>query len=141
MRLIQDEPEIIAKFVATGLQRTIHPPYTALGWVQERGENWRLIGGVVFNDYNGHNMEATIYWDGPMTRQPIVETLQYVFDQCKCGRLTVKTKFSNARMRRILPRLGFLMEASLKNFFGDGNGRGNNALVYRMERAQAEKWL
>ena len=139
MRLITDQPEIIAQFVATGLQRTFNPPYTALGWVLEQGEKWRLVGGVVFNDYNGHNMEATIYWNGPMTRQPIVETLRYVFEQCKCGRLTAKTMRGNKRMRHILPRLGFLIDAELPRFFGPG--KNENALVFRMERAQAEKWM
>ncbi len=143
MRLITDQPEIVAQFVATGLQRTFHPPYTALGWVLEQGQKWTLIGGVVFNDYNGHNMEASIFWKGPMTRQPIVETLRYVFEQCKCGRLTAKTARGNKRMRCILPRLGFQIEAELKDFFGAGTNRdrSKNALVFRMERSAAEKWL
>ena len=143
MKLITDQPEIIAQFVATGLQRTFHPPYTALGWVVEHGEQWRLVGGVVFNDYNGYNIEASIYWKGPMTRQPIVETLRYVFEQCKCGRLTAKTARGNAKMRKILPRLGFQIEAELKDFFGAGSqrDRSKNALVFRMERLAAEKWI
>lgn len=143
MRLIADQPEIIAQFVATGLQRTFHPPYTALGWVMERGEKWTLVGGVVFNDYNGANIEASIYWSGPVTRQPITDTVRYVFEQCKCVRLTAKTERGNRKMRRILPRLGFQIEAELKDFFGPGSkrDRSKNALVFRMERRQAEKWL
>jgi len=139
VRLIVDQPEIVAQFVASGLQRTFHPPYTALGWVLERGEQWTLVGGVVFNDYNGHNIEATIYWKGPMTKQPITETLRYVFEQCKCGRLTAKTRRGNKKMRMILPRLGFQIEGELKRFFGPG--KSNNALVFRMEPSAAEKWL
>lgn len=139
MRLITDQPEIVAQFVATGLQLTFNPPYTALGWVLEQGDRWRLVGGVVFNDYNGYNMEATIYWDGPMTRQPIAETLRYVFVQCKCGRLTAKTRRGNKRMRHILPRLGFQIDAELPRFFG--STKSQNALVFRMEQAQAEKWM
>lgn len=139
MKLITDAPEIVAQFVATGLQRTFHPPYTALGWVIQNGEKWTLVGGVVFNDYNGWNIEATIYWKGPMTRQPIVETLRYVFEQCKCGRMTAKTAKGNKRMLKILPRLGFHVEAELPRFFGPL--RAQNAVVFRMTRKDAEKWL
>lgn len=143
MRLVTDQPEIVAQFVATGLKRAFHPPYTALGWVLEKGEKWTLVGGVVFNDYNGYNMEASVYWKGPLTRQPIIETYRYVFEQCKCGRLTAKTARGNKEMRRILPRLGFQIEAELKDFFGKGstNNRSKNALVFRLERSAAEKWI
>lgn len=139
MRLITDQPEIIARFVATGLQRTFWPPYTALGWVQENGDNWRLVGGVVFNDYNGHNIEASVHWDGPLTRRPIVEGLRYVFLQCKCGRLTARTERGNVRMRKILPRLGFVIEAELKRFYGPR--KAQNALVFRMDTATAYRWI
>lgn len=139
MRLVVDQPEIVAQFVATGIGRTFHPPYTALGWVQMIGEHWRLVGGVVFNDYNGWNIEATIFWKGPMTRQPIVDTMRYVFEQCKCGRLTAKTARGNKRMCRILPRLGFRMETAMRHFFGPG--KANNAIVFRLERSDAERWL
>ena len=139
MRLITDQPEIVARFVATGLKRTIWPPYTALGWVLEQGDNWRLVGGVVFNDFNGHNIEASVHWNGPITRQPIRDVMHYVFEQCKCGRLTVKTERQNARVRKILPRMGFQIEAELRRFYGPR--KGQNALLFRMEPATAYRWI
>lgn len=140
MLLIVDQPDIVAQFVATGLNRTFYPPFTAIGWVLDRAGQWRLVGGAVFNDYNGYNIEVSVYWHGaPLTRQPLREALRYVFIQCNCGRLTAKTMRSNVRMRNALPRLGFQIEAELKHFFGPS--KRQNALIFRMDRLTAERWI
>lgn len=139
MKLITDQPDIIARFVATGLQRIFWPPYTALGWVKEVGDKWTLVGGAVFNDFNGYNIEVSVHWHGPLTRQPLAEALRYVFLQCKCGRLTAKTERGNTKMRRILPRLGFVCEGELKRFYGPR--KAQNALIFRLDRITAERWI
>lgn len=138
MRLIIGQDEIIATFVGQGLGLTFYPPLTTLGWVQELpGEKWRLSGGAVFNDYNGSNIEISIY--GRLTRQSLRESLGYVFVQLKCLRLTAKTRRGNARMRRLLPRLGFKWEGEMKNYFGPT--KADSALVFRMDAKAAERWM
>ena len=138
MRLIVDQPQIVATFVGAGLGLTFVPPYTALGWVMVRpnGE-WRLAAGAVFNDYNGSNVEISIYGPQALTRQSLKEALRYVFLQLRCVRLTAKTKRDNSRMRKLLPRLGFELEGTLKHYFGPLQ----SARVYRLDAAAAQKWM
>ncbi len=138
MRLITGQDEIIAKFVSEGIKRTIYPPYVAIGWVAiDKTGNWKLVSGAVFNDYTGASVEITIY--GRMTRQTIRESMAYVFVQLKCLRMTARTRRGNARMRRILPRMGFVLEGVLKHFYGPS--KQENALIFRLDAEQAQRWL
>lgn len=140
MKLIVGQDQIIATFVGQGLGLTFNPPLTTLGWVQELpGEKWRLVGGAVFNDYNGSNIEISIYGPQALNRQSLREALGYVFLQLKCLRLTAKTRRGNAKLRRLLPRLGFKWEGEMKNYFGPK--RADNALVFRMDAGAAERWI
>ncbi len=138
--LIANQPEIVATYVGAGLGLVFQQPFTAIGWVVELPNGqWRLVGGAVFNDYNGHNVEVSVYGPRALTRQSLRETLRYVFGQLKCLRLTAKTKRGNTTMRRLLPRLGFKWEGEMKQYFGPQ--KAENALVYRMTSEAAKKWM
>jgi hypothetical protein len=138
MRLVTGQEQIIAEFVGAGLKLKFNPPLVAMGWVDVGpAGNWRLVSGAVFNDYNGASIEISIF--GRMTRQTIRESYGYVFGQLGCGRLTARTKRSNLAMRRMLPRLGFVLEGELKRFFGSTSS--HNALIYRLEAETAHRWL
>lgn len=136
LRLVTGEDEIIATFVGNGIKRSFYQPYRAIGWVTPE---WTLVGGAVFNDYNGTNMEVTIYGPRAFNRQTIRDTFKYVFEHCKCARLTARTERRNKKMRRILPRMGFIIEGELKHFFG--TVKSSNALIFRLERETAERWM
>src|ERR1700730_7805270 len=117
MRLIIGQDEIISAFVGFGLKRRFTPPYVAMGWVKETDGNWRLVGGAVFNDFNGSNIEVSIFGSESVTRQSISQVFRYVFVQCKCLRLTARTERSNVHMQDILARLGFVIEGELKHYW------------------------
>lgn len=139
MRLITGQDEIVAQFVGAGLKKSFTPPYTAIGWVREQGDQWRLVGGAVFNDYNGANIEVSIYGPHAMNRQTLREALRYVFLQCKCQRLTARTERGNKRMIPLLNRLGFVYEGKQKYFFG--STKSHDALMFRMDPDSAERWI
>jgi len=128
--------DAIAELVGTLLGQPIHPPYTAIGFADHRGN---ICGGGVINSYNGSNIEVTIYLPR-MSRDAIKIMLAYVFLQLNCNRLTGTTKNSNIQAKKALEKLGFKYEAVLKDWFGPG--KANAGVMYRMDRKTAlKKWL
>ena len=131
-----DNARIIGEWFAAQTKRPVHPPFSAIGWVVDQ----QLCGAAIFNDYNGSNIELHIFAvDERVTRQMIVDVFDYVFVRANCNRLTAKPYRKNKAVRKFAERLGFAYEATLKNYYGPT--RGDDALVYRMDRATAERWL
>jgi hypothetical protein len=126
----------VAKFVGDGLDREILPPYVSIGVLDDL---LVLRGGMVFNDYTGPNIEITIYGPGQITRQSLKVAFGYVFEELKCIRLTARTRRDNRLMCKLLPRLGFDYEATMKQYFGPD--RADDALVFRLTHAYASKWM
>jgi RimJ/RimL family protein N-acetyltransferase len=137
LRLILGQDEIIAEFVGFGLKRKFTPPYVAMGWIKENGQHWRLVGGAVFNDYNGANIEVSIFGSEGFTRQSLRQVYRYVFVQCKCLRLTARTERRNVHMQDILARLGFVVEGELKNYWGPTEGQ--SVIMYRLDLETAKR--
>lgn len=141
MRVIYSSPsdlnaEAIGNWFAAQTKSPVHPPFAAIGWADDE----KLIGAALFNDYNGSNIEIHICTtDKQMTRQMIRDVFDYVFVRSNCNRLTAKPHRKNKAVREIAERLGFVFEAALKNYYGPG--RGNDAMVYRLDRSAAERWL
>jgi len=133
MLVVTDNSEAIADFVGKKLKVTFWPPYLALGF---SSEDRTKMAAVVFSDYNGSNIEATIYADkGGATRGVIRYVAQYVFGQLKCRRLTVRTKKRNKAVLKLAPRLGFKYETVLVRYYPD-----DDAVVFRMLREDC-KWI
>lgn len=111
------------------------PKQTVLGWTNALGE---IIAAAIFTNCNpGGSVEAHIC--GKMTRQNLKHGFNYAFNVCKATRVTAIPHRGNKRMTRILHKMGFVMEAPLKKFYGPR--KRDDGLVYRLEASQAEKWL
>ncbi|HYE86631.1 MAG TPA: hypothetical protein VEA16_09765, partial [Vicinamibacterales bacterium] len=61
----------VAEWASSRLGQPIVPPFVAIGFAKD-GE---LDGAAVLNDYNGANVELTIYGPGCLTPA----TIKYVF--------------------------------------------------------------
>lgn len=125
----------IGNWFATRIGKPITPPYTAIGW----GINGNLIAGVLFNDYTGSQIEAHIYGSGKITRRAIRRVFNYVFNELNCNVLRAKPEAKNEKLIELLPRLGFSFEAVLGKYYGPL--KENDAIVFKLEREQAKKWL
>lgn len=132
MRLVFGRDREVAEFVASGLGVTITPPYVAIGGEKDG----KLIIGVVFNNWNGANMEISLYGPGGITRGAIAGVFHYVFKQAKARRLTAITRKSNERMQRMLPRFGFVMETPLRDYYPEEDG-----IQYVLYPADAQRWI
>lgn len=134
MQLVYGQDNAVALWVARQLQLSIHPPYVAIGVVADDG---RELGGMVFNDWNGANMEVTVYGPRALNRMTLRAAFNYVFNEAKAIRLTARTKRNNKRMRKLLLRIGFEYEGTMKDYFG----RSDDAMLFRLTPQAAAKWM
>lgn len=106
-----DTSERVAVFVAKIVGHPFVPPYTCMG-IERQG---RIVGGVVFNHFEGADIHVTIAGHG-WTRGFLADVGQYVFEQLKCERMTAVTE--QPAIVRIGERLGGQIEGCLRNHFG-----------------------
>ena len=124
MTLIENCDDEVVSWASQHLKQTIFPPYRAFG-IAENGE---MIGAMVFNGWNGANMEITVYGPGAMTKSAISFAYDYIFNQAGAIRLTARTRRNNLLMRKLLPRLGFKYEGTMKKYFGPE--KADDALLF-----------
>jgi len=138
VNIVFGHDEYIAGYVASNLGLSPFQPgtYAAIGFITNEGQ---LIGGAVFDSYNGSNVEVTIYAPSGLKRGVIRAIVHYAFTQLKCNRLSARTKKSNKLVQKILPKLGFKFEGIAPLYFG--TGKENSAVMYGLDRATAlSKW-
>jgi len=137
VRIILGQDEAVGRFAADRLGIPLEPPFTSMGIIDDiSGE---LVGAIIYNRYNKYDIEISFYGPGAMHRRFIKAAFEYPFTQLGVLRLTARTKRSNKVMCKLLPRLGFIYEATLKNHFGQT--RGDDAVLYRLTRSEAARWI
>ena len=110
--------------------------YTAIGFEDEYGY---LRGAAIFTDFNGANIELHFIGSGMLNRRNIKMIGNYVFNELKCVRLTIRLLRKDKKIAKLFDRLGFEYECTLKSYYGLHPSQ--DALVFRMFRQQAEKWI
>lgn len=108
----------------------------AVGIGLEKGGD--LIAGVVFNEYNGPNINmhvAAMPGSRWLDREYLWYCFYYPFEQLKVKRVTGLVGEGNAKSRRFTEHLGFELEAKLKDAHPTGA-----MLVYVLRRENC-KWL
>ena len=101
-------------------------------------DNGKLIAGVVFNDYNGANINMHVASDRSrrwMTRELLWMVFDYAFNQTKVKRITGLVGEGNSEARRFDEHIGFRLETTLKDAHPTGD-----MLVYVM-RLEDCRWL
>lgn len=136
MQLVFGRDQLVCEWVAAKLGIVIVPPYTAIGATKDGKE---LCAGAVFNQWNGSNIEITLYAPHCMTRGGIRAIFDYVFKQLRAGRVSANAARSNKRGRRNLERFGFEFEGVSKRFYGPT--KADDAFRYGLLPEQASKWL
>jgi hypothetical protein len=136
VRLVFGEDELVANWVGVNLDLKFIPPYTAIGGTAD-GKSLSI--GAVFNQWNGANLEITLYGPGAMRRGCIRGVFHYAFKQAGALRLTAKTRRSNEAMRAMLPKFGFEFEGVSKRYFGPL--KKDDAFRFVLFPEAAEKWM
>jgi hypothetical protein len=98
--------DMVAEMVASMMpQETSFGAYKALG-VVKRG---KLIGGVVYHNYVGHDVQVSIAFDR-VAFIPWRALFDYPFGQLGCNRVTAIIGRKNKKSRAIAEGLGFKLE-------------------------------
>lgn len=113
--------EVIA-WVEKELDSTF-PQSTALGLVREG----QLVAGVVYDNYNGVNINTHIVIKGRMTKRYLWSIFHYPFEYLGVKRITGLVGEGNKASRAFCRNLGFTVEAALKDCHPTGK-----LFVYRM---------
>jgi RimJ/RimL family protein N-acetyltransferase len=109
-------------------------PSTALGVVRDG----RMLGGVVYNNFNGHDIHATYAFESPRwASRDVLRTLfAYPFTQLGCVRMTGIVARKNKHARDMILRLGFKLEGVHRKSV---DGR-QDAISYGLLRDEC-KWI
>lgn len=132
MQLLVGHDVAVATWVGEKIGVPMIPPYTALGWIDDRG---LLRIGFVFFGYNGSNMDVAIAMTHSLTRGVIRAVAHYIFEQSGCVRCTLRPPRKNVAACSILKRLGFVQECICKRFYGS-----EDAVQLRMLKSEC-RWL
>lgn len=135
MELVFGRHDEVAAWVSERTKCLISPPYVSIGATQD-GQSF--CAGVVFNGWNGFNIELTLASEAQLTRGAIRGIYHYVFQQSKATRATACTPRANKVMRRMLPRLGFEYEGLMRRYYGPN--RSDDAFVFALFPENAGKF-
>jgi len=137
VKLLFGQNEYVGGIVGSALGVTFYGPYSSIGFLDDTGH---VRGGAIFNNYNGSNIEVTVYAPNMATRGMIRAVMHYVFVQLGCNRMTARTRRNNKAAQKALPRMGFKYEATLQLYYGPG--KNDAAVLYWIDRETAiERWL
>ena len=119
--------------LAKGLGIPFCRPFSSLAFIQD-GE---VLGGTVFNGYNGSNIDLSIFLLKPLPfrRGHYRALFDYPFNQLGVRRVTVRTKAKNKKVRKQIRRLGFKPEGRMSKYYSD-----DDAMVYGLTKGGC-KWL
>jgi hypothetical protein len=134
VRLVFGQDDQVAKWVSENIGIVMVPPYVAIGGTRD---GRTLCIGVVFNDYNKSNVEISLYGPGALTRGNISAIYQYAFNQLGVNRVTAKTRRTNKRMQKLLPKFGFKYEGTSARYFGPS--KADDAIRFVLFPEEAEK--
>lgn len=97
----------------------------------------KLIVGVAYDGYTGSSIAIHSRCDDPshVSRRFYWMIFHYPFEQLKVKRLTGLVSSANEAAQRVDEHLGFKREATLADYFPDGDG-----IVYIMRREDC-RWL
>jgi RimJ/RimL family protein N-acetyltransferase len=104
-------------------------------------EDGKVIGGILFTDYDGHNIYIHLALSTPRIcqRRFIRYMFDYCFKQLRCGRITAVTVEGKKRSERLIKGVGFTKEGIVRKGFNMKN-KYVDAAVYGMLREEC-KWL
>lgn len=109
-----------------------------IGLQEFRNGHWELVAGVVYNEFNGANINMHVASDGSrrwMNRQYLWTCFDYPFNQCKVKRITGLVGEGDMEARKFDEHIGFELETRLKDAHPTGD-----MLVYVMRKPQC-RWL
>lgn len=91
---------------------------------------------VVYSSYSGVNCEVTVASDGLgwLKTKYLKPLFAYPFKQMGVRRITLLIRESNHKVTRLVEKIGFTHEGTLREFMDDGE----NCVIYSMTKTEYE---
>jgi RimJ/RimL family protein N-acetyltransferase len=121
--------------IAAAIPRRFNPACDPV--ISNLGVTGELLGGVIYDGYTTncifmHQASFSKHW---LTRDMLWAVFDYPFRQLKCAKVCGTIPSSNRKLLAFNERLGFVVEASIKDAYPDGD-----MLVLSMKRDNCP-WL
>lgn len=129
MIFLRGEDQIVSAYVSGQTGDQYAEVMRTLGVLSEEG---RIIGGFVLTNYTGYGVEMSLAGRGCVSRNAWDILGDIVFRELGCQRLSITTRRSNKRVRKLAPRFKFKFEGAARRFYGNEDG-----LVFSLLRDEA----
>ena len=131
MRLLYDQDDVVARWYSKETGIPFIPAHAAIGILDDNGE---LAGAALLQIVNPHTASLDLYSKVPSLAGIAPQIMRWAFHFCY--RLEVTTSRSNKKMKRHLPRLGFIYECVVKHKYG----QDNHGVQYSMTKDNC-RWI
>jgi len=135
LNLVSGHDKVVHEWASQQFGRKLAPCYSAFGLIDKEGP---LLGAVIFQDYNGSNIEVS-YWGHGFTLGVIKQLMSYCFEHLKVERVTARTPRDNKALLRQMPKIGFKYEGCLRRYYGPH--KRHDALIFGMLKSDVERFL
>lgn len=138
MLLVSGHDEAVANWASERVGMNFIQPYSALAVIDDEGH---MRGAAIWNDFHGKGGNVELSYLGPVTKGVVQQLAKYAFELLGVSRVTLKTRKSNDRARRVLqnPHHGFEYEGTRKRYWA--TAKDGDALSFVLFAGKAKKWL
>ena len=113
--LVSGLDEHVARWTAENFNLPIRSYDLAVGII----DGDRIVGSVIFNSYNGWDVEISYYGPNTMTLGLVKQIARVAVNQLGVSRITARTTRNNKQMTRGVKKIGFEYEGIRHNAFGE----------------------
>jgi len=99
----------------------------------------KLSGGVLFQCWNGFNVELSYYGRGTLTAGIVKCLARILVSTFNVSRVTLTVNRRNARLMKALRRFGFALEGTQRCFYGHSDTRRNTGVRFVMFRERLDQ--
>ena len=134
--LLIDNDQAIASWACNKYNVYEQPVNKSLGIVDSNG---KLVGAVLFQNFNGVNIELSYYGSRTVTLGIVRTICRIALEVFRVGRLTVVTSRKNRRLIRGLLKIGFKLEGTQRCFYGHEDTKKNTGVRLAIFRSRLEE--
>jgi RimJ/RimL family protein N-acetyltransferase len=128
--------DAVASWLFAKLQRPVYTYDRAVGLLDS---NSKMVGAVIFQNWNGPNIEISYYGKNTMTLGVIRYLARYTLDTFDPARLTAITSKRNRQFMKALQKLGFRVEGAQRCYYGKQDNNRNTGVRFVAFRDEIER--
>lgn len=108
----------------------------AIGIVDKSG---RVTGGVIFQNWNGPNVEGSYYGRNTLTPGIVRCLARFIIETFDPARVTITTSKRKKPLMRSLQKIGFRLEGVQRRYYGNRDCARNTAVRFVMFRERLDE--